>query len=184
MFKIPKLAVAGLLAAFVSTSSVVSGPALSASEKPAPDELFGAINDRLGYMQPVAAWKVENSRPVEDLEREKVVLDAAREKASEKGLSPESASAFFQAQIDAAKDIQFCWMARWEKGETRPDKVPDLVEEVRPELLRLGNEILDRIAETHVSEDNRQTFIASVDVECLSTDARNAIFEGLLEIRQ
>ena len=44
----------------------------------APDKLFGAINERLSFMQSVAAWKADNDKPVEDLPREKVVLDAAR----------------------------------------------------------------------------------------------------------
>lgn len=149
-----------------------------------PSDLFDAIDKRLSYMQAVAAWKVDNNRPVEDLAREKVVLDAARTKAGEVGLSGDSVTGFFQAQIDAAKDIQTCWIGRWNDGADRPTDVPDLVEDVRPALLTLGNEILQLMATEKVSLEDQQAFTAALTVDCLSPEAKDALFDGLLEVQQ
>lgn len=148
----------------------------------APDKLFGAINERLSFMQSVAAWKADNDKPVEDLPREKVVLDAARTKAVENGLSADNVTLFFQAQIDAAKDIQTCWIERWESGEARPQNVPDLIKDVRPELLRLGNEILTLLAESPVESSDQQAFTEALTVECLSDGSKSALFEGLVDV--
>jgi chorismate mutase-like protein len=144
--------------------------------------LFSAVNERLSFMQAVAAWKADNNRPVEDLEREKVVLEAARKQAAEIGLSADSVTLFFQAQIDAAKDIQFCWIARWKEGTARPDSVPDLVQDVRPALLKLGNDILQELATTSVAATDRAAFDVALTVDCLSESARKALFDGLLGI--
>ncbi|GAB2183395.1 gamma subclass chorismate mutase AroQ [Roseibium sp. LAB1] len=148
----------------------------------APQELFSAINERLSFMKPVAAWKADNDKPVEDLPREKVVLDAARAKAVENGLSADNVTLFFQAQIDAAKDIQTCWIARWDSGEPRPQNVPDLIKDVRPELLRLGDDILTLLAKSPVEASDKQAFADAVTVECLSEGAKNALFEGLVDV--
>ncbi|MEE4011686.1 gamma subclass chorismate mutase AroQ [Roseibium sp. FZY0029] len=150
----------------------------------APDKLFSAINERLSYMQSVAAWKADNDKPVEDLPREKVVLEAARAKAVENGLSADNVTLFFQAQIDAAKDIQTCWIDRWNGGEARPKNVPDLIKDVRPELLRLGNDILTLLAETPVEASDKAAFTQAVTVECLSDGARTALFEGLVDVHE
>ncbi|NIP77428.1 MAG: chorismate mutase, partial [Xanthomonadales bacterium] len=63
--------------------------------------------------KPVAAWKHARGKPVEDLEREAVVVDRAAADAAAAGLDPETARPFFMAQIDAAKSVQHCWIARW-----------------------------------------------------------------------
>lgn len=157
--------------------------AASVPGQAAPADLFGAINERLGYMQAVAAWKLDNQRPVEDLKREQVVLDAARGQAAEIGLSKDSVTGFFQAQIEAAKDIQTCWIGRWNDGAARPTDVPDLIEEVRPALLSLGKDILTLMAAETVTEEDRQAFSEAITVDCLPDDAREALFEGLLAVR-
>ena len=158
--------------------------AAAGSGKASTENLFEAVNDRLSYMQAVAAWKVDNNSPVEDLEREKVVLEAARKQAAEVGLSADSVTLFFQAQIDAAKDIQSCWISRWDQGAARPDNVPDLVKEVRPALLKLGNDILQELAETPVGADDRSGFDAALTVDCLSQSSQDALFNGLMNIKR
>lgn len=156
--------------------------AASSGARAEPSALFDAINARLSYMQAVAAWKVDNDRPVEDLEREAVVLEAARDKAAELGLSGDNVGGFFQAQIDAAKDIQTCWIERWNAGAPRPDDVPDLIEEVRPALLKLGNEILGQMVVEKVGPADRHAFTAALTVDCLSAEAEHALFDGLLAV--
>jgi len=169
---------AALVAAALLASSASAADSVNAST----ETLFSAVNERLSHMQAVAAWKADNDRPVEDLERDKVVLEAARLQAAEVGLRAKNVTLFFQAQIDAAKDIQSCWIARWEEGAARPESVPDLVDEVRPALLTLGDSILRELAKTSVAADDRPDFDAALTVDCLSEQSRQALFDGLLGI--
>ncbi|MEX3007071.1 gamma subclass chorismate mutase AroQ [Hoeflea sp. TYP-13] len=140
------------------------------------------IAERLSLMKDVAIYKAKNGRPVEDLEREAVVLDAAVAAAGDHGLEPETTRAFFQAQIDAAKDIQFCWLDKWAATSQQPEGGADLVTELRPELLRLGNAIVEAIAADIAngrSAPNPQSFRDAVAVECLGDESNTAIAKTL-----
>ena len=106
-----------------------------------PTALFELIDARLELMDEVASYKWQRGLPIEDLEREAVVLDRAAADALRFGLTPDSVRALFAAQIEAAKAIQAYWFERWAGGEA-PPPAPDLAAEVRPALLRLGAEIL------------------------------------------
>ena len=68
--------------------------------------LFTLINERLSYMEDVAAWKWINRKPIEDLEREKAVLVATSNAAGQYGLDGASITPFAEAQMDAAKAVQ------------------------------------------------------------------------------
>jgi len=155
----------------------------SSPGRAAPADLFDVINQRLSHMQAVAAWKVGNGRPVEDLEREHLVLEAARAQAIASGLSGDGVTVFFQAQIDAAKDIQNCWIDRWRQGTPRPEDMPDLVEEIRPALLKLGDEILKLMSGETVGASDRPGFDEALTVDCLSSASKQALFESLLAVR-
>jgi chorismate mutase-like protein len=147
--------------------------------------VYALISKRLAWMQSVAAWKMANNKRVEDLERETVVLAAAAATASARGLSSDSVNNFFQAQIDAAKEIQNCWIARWKAGEMPLSTIPDLATDIRPELTRLGSEIINAIAQEQFNVElaDRKTFEAVVRVDCLGNKARDALFDELAKIR-
>ncbi len=110
-----------------------------------PAALFERIDARLELMDEVAAYKWQRGLPIEDLDRETVVLDRAAADALRFGLTPDSVRALFAAQIEAAKAIQAYWFERWAGGEA-PPPAPDLAADVRPALLRLGAEILEAAA--------------------------------------
>ena len=71
------------------------------------------VHARLALMKDVAAYKYLNGIPVEDLDREAIVLVHATEQAYDAGLNGETMAPFFKTQIDAAKAIQRCWIDRW-----------------------------------------------------------------------
>ncbi len=158
---------------------------MQASAEPAAQTVFERIAERLSLMQPVAAWKLANDVPVEDLAREAVVLDSATGAAVEAGLDAETARAFFEAQIEAAKDIQRCWIGRWQSGTAQPpESTPDLTTEIRPRLLELGVELLDSIEAAladGVTFDAALAgdFAATADIDCLSDPSRDAIYSAL-----
>jgi cyclohexadienyl dehydratase len=106
--------------------------------------LLAAIDERLSLMTGVAESKRVLQKPVEDLQQEARVLDAAVEgvisEAARLGvISPDEASirAFFQAQIEVAKSIQY----RILQGAATTSNPPDLVEDLRPALGRISARI-------------------------------------------
>lgn len=166
--------------------SILIKPAIAAS---ATDAVFERIGERLALMKPVAAWKRARGVAVEDLAREAVVLDKVTQSAEKVGLVAETARPFFQAQITAAKEIQNCWIARWDNNEARPpDPVPDLKTEVRPKLIEIGAALLSDIKKALAAGatfDAAQSaaFRAKVKLDCLSVEGHTAIYEELGRLR-
>jgi chorismate mutase-like protein len=94
----------------------------AASARPDAGEL---ISQRLALMQDVAAFKWANGLPIEDLERERIVLEAAVRSGLDHGLTATSVESFFALQIKAAKEIQRYWFDRWGRDDDAPP-APDL----------------------------------------------------------
>ncbi len=121
-----------MLLLFFATSSALAGVEASA-------------HDRLALMRAVAAFKWSNRLPVEDAAREAVVLAEAEGAALRHGLDVDGVRALFAAQIEAAKEIQSYWFDRWSQGPG-PESSPDLVSELRPRLLAIGDRMLAELA--------------------------------------
>ena len=100
------------------------------------------IEGRLLLMKSIAAHKWRNDLPIEDPGREAEVLDSSVRGGLTHGLTRPSATDFFQAQINAAREVQQYWFDRWRQGAEVPDDVPDLESELRPRLNALGELIL------------------------------------------
>ena len=106
--------------------------------------LLVAMRERLSLMVAVAEAKRVLGRPVEDLEQEARVLNAAVEgvnrEAGRAGIAPlndEIIRSFFQAQMDAAKAIQH----RTLENDPTMTNPPDLVDDLRPALGRISARI-------------------------------------------
>ncbi len=108
--------------------------------------LTDLIAYRLELMPSVAAWKWRNDRPIEDLAREAIVLDAASARAGELGLDSNSAKAFLAAQIEASKAVQQISFDRWQREGFPPD-LPDqdLKRLLRPAISAAGDAILEQL---------------------------------------
>ena len=131
------------------------------------------LQQRLGHMKDVAAYKWHHNLPVEDLKREEVVLRNASIQGLKYGLRVESNEHFFQLQIDAAKEIQRYWFDRWDSNpDLSPGLVPDLNNEIRPALIELGNQITRALSEQPSSKRG------SVSVEGLSTETANRLLDA------
>lgn len=156
----------------------VSPYSSNASENSIAD-LIGA---RLALMKDVAAYKHINDIAIEDREREAVVLAHAVDKAEAAGLEGSSIVAFFTAQIDAAKAIQQCWIERWQQGSARrPIEAPDLQNDIRPQLIDLGDRIVTAIAE-RAAEQKGLADIAVPAIDCLPDDRAEAIAASLTTV--
>ncbi len=93
------------------------------------DHLLDLTARRLAFMPVIAVWKAERGVPIEDQERERLVLAAAESTAVEFGLEPRPVREWFALQIDLAKAVQ----RRTAAAEPTLD-----LDEVRPALIRLG----------------------------------------------
>ena len=144
--------------------------------------LYRLINERLSLMEQVAAYKWINEQPIAVPERETLVISNAVRDGLQYGITTDSSSAFFSAQIVAAKIIQQCWFDRWKK-EKPPETAEDLAGVVRPKLISLGREIASRLAK-NTNDDKlfNRLFSKNLHVECLSDGALQKIFEALQNV--
>ncbi|MCB0534716.1 MAG: gamma subclass chorismate mutase AroQ [Saprospiraceae bacterium] len=108
-------------------------------------KLANQMNERLSYMKDVAAYKWEHQLPIEDLAREKVVLESSLTQAMQLGLDTTSIRTYFQLQIDMAKQVQQYWFASWQKNGNQPYTYADLNSVIRPALLGLSNDMLQTV---------------------------------------
>jgi len=107
--------------------------------------VFQSMQDRLRLMQDVAAWKHARNAPVVDAEREQQVLEATVRQAGELGIDAASARQLFSLQIRLAVRVQESFIADWRAGAPPPAQVRDLAGELRPQLDRIGAELLRAI---------------------------------------
>jgi cyclohexadienyl dehydratase len=107
--------------------------------------VFQLTQDRLQLMKDVAAWKHARNAPVVDAEREQQVLAATVRQASELGIEAASARRLFSLQIRLAVRVQESLISSWRSGTAPPQDVRDLSGQLRPQLDRLGIELLHSI---------------------------------------
>ncbi len=108
--------------------------------------LLAAIDERLSLMPVVGVAKRQQGHPIEDLDREVHVIHAAlaatrRAAAARELPAPpeEPVRQLFRALIEASKEIQLRAARDGAPAFAKP--VPDLVSELRPALVRIGDRI-------------------------------------------
>jgi chorismate mutase len=129
-------------------SGCATAPQGSATDTARVDRLLRLVRERLDVAPEVARIKWNTKAPIEDLPREKQIIDGVAQRAPQYGLEPQVASAFFQAQIEASKIIQNALHAEWTaRGQPLFEKVADLGKDVRPVLDRLTPAMMQALAE-------------------------------------
>lgn len=167
----------------VCCASITAAGAPAGRPDDTPLRLYDLIAARLSLMRDVAAYKWIHDLPIEDVDREAVVIEAAQTDGLRRLLRPESVKPFFALQIEAAKDIQRYWFERW-RTDAAPTEAPDLAADVRPRLLTLGSDIVDALGGWNAAAADRAAFHEVVTVAGL-TDARvDQLFDALVEIRR
>ena len=150
------------------------------------ETLFVLINERLTYMEHVALYKERAKSPIEDMQREAVVIKEAVRTANELGLFGPSVESFFRIQISVAKAIQYRYRADW--LSTPPTFVPlDLKQVIRPKLSELGESIVKELATLYlddgrVSEEHRSLFHDTISTDNVSLQDKTRLFDSLLII--
>lgn len=118
----------------------------AAADTPIP-ALLALMNERLAVQVQVAQAKWNAKAPIEDKEREALLLASVVKLAGEHQVPPQTAEAFFRAQIEAGKAIQRTLFQRWQDtGQGRFADAPDLATTIRPALDRLTPALLTALA--------------------------------------
>lgn len=112
---------------------------------------------RMAFMPFVAGAKAALALPIEDLPREKIVLDSAALSAQKAGLPETAARDFFALQIELSKAVQ-----------RRMSEAPllDLAQQIRPALNELGDRILLAVVEARSAGQLAKSSLP--DLEALS----------------
>ena len=119
--------------------------------------LVDLLARRFAYMPLVAAMKAARGLPIEDLPREREVLDGVRRSAHDRGLPEEPVLALFALQLELSKAVQ--------RRQSEPSSL-DLGRQVRPALSALGERIVDALAEARAARP--APAIDTADLELLS----------------
>jgi cyclohexadienyl dehydratase len=133
-----------ILFLFLLTAPAGAAPAFADPEADVR-AVFQLMQDRLQLMKDVAAWKHARKAPLVDAEREQQVLEATVRQARELGIDDASARRLFSLQIRLAVRVQESWISSWRSGAAPPQDVRDLAGQLRPQLDRLGTELLRSI---------------------------------------
>ncbi|MBX9445976.1 chorismate mutase [Dickeya chrysanthemi] len=146
------------------------------------------VNQRLSYMKDVAGYKAAHHLAIEDLQQEDNVLKASRQQATQYGLDADSVTPFIQAQMDAAKAIQYRYRADW---LAVPEKnwQPRPLDEVRVQIAKLNGVLLQQLADTlhkqggSLSRLNHTAFMHAVTQKNLSEHDKARLFDTLKQAK-
>ncbi len=149
--------------------------------------LFETLNQRLSYMPDVALYKAIHHKPIEDLERENLVINKTQKAAVTHGLAKEYVTDFFLAQIAVAKAIQYRYRADL-LAQPSTKKPRDLQTEVRPALITLGNKIIQQLAQyikenDTFKESQRFEFNRIMTNKYITDKDKALLFNTLLSIK-
>lgn len=145
------------------------------------------INDRLSLMKDVAGDKARRHLPIEDLAQERRVLDKSVADARRMGLDGSSVADFIQAQMDAAKAIQYRYRADWlatpEQGWS-----PRPLAELRPKIAELSQQILEQqVARLWTQEPlddaEKAQFIGALGQKNLSDADKERLWKALKQVK-
>ena len=152
-------------------------------------QVFDLMQARLSVMRAVAAWKHANNVPVSDAAREQRVLDASVAQARRLGIDATSARELFALQIRLARDVQEHFISTWRKQGSHAERVRDLNQELRPELDRLGAQLLQAIylalpelGRTDFAQ-RYETFAAVIDAPGIDAVDRRELLAALASLK-
>ncbi len=111
------------------------------------DRVLTLIQQRLSYMDDVARNKWNSGAAIEDLPREREIIEGIGKQAAGYGLDATIARDFFRAQIEASKIIQNTRFREWRAaGQPKFERVRDLGREIRPALDALTPAMMSALA--------------------------------------
>lgn len=97
-----------------------ASPALSDQDRRSVDRILTLMAQRLNVMENVARVKWNEGGAVNDPNRERALLQSLIQRGKDKGLSPDRVDSFFQAQMEAGKQIQRAAFEQWKRDHPGP----------------------------------------------------------------
>ncbi len=149
-------------------------------------KIFTTINLRLGYMQDVALYKAIHHKPIEDRQREKVVINKAVIAMQHKGLNPDQGKSLIMALISVAKAVEYRYRADY--LSTAPTHSPrDLNNVIRPALIRLTAQLIAQLAaylQVHESFKQQQfsEFTKIINTKYVTMADKQLLFKALKSV--
>jgi chorismate mutase-like protein len=180
----------GAVLALTLLLGAAPAPASAADRLAGARQVLALTQQRLSFMETVAASKWLSRTPIQDTAQEASVLGAARDAATARGLAPGTVANLFAAQITAAKVVQLGWGDEWLLHGYPPDHpAPDL-SAIRPQIAALTPAIADALAQTtlvHCVRGARTRLLrdatATITVAKVTPAVRVAIVDAILEVR-
>ncbi|MDE1183526.1 chorismate mutase [Paraburkholderia sp.] len=129
-----------------ATAQIVPGQAYADGDDTSLTNLISLASQRLALAEPVARWKWANHQPITDAPREAALLKDVVARAKSADVDPAFATAFFQDQIDASKDVQNGLFATWRATRPPEGTPPDLATSTRPQLDTLTKAMIAALA--------------------------------------
>lgn len=150
---------------------------------PTLQPLVEASAQRLTMAQKVALAKWDSVAAVEDIAREALVIQAAVKEGSAIGLDSSQVEAFFRAQIEANKLIQYSLLADWLRAGGAPEHASlDLVKDVRPQLDEIEKRLIAELSVTVTARSAKSCHLdvatavgKYLDAHKLQADSRDAV---------
>ncbi|MCW3008254.1 MAG: chorismate mutase [Solirubrobacterales bacterium] len=162
----------------------------------AADRLAGArqvlalTQQRLSFMETVAASKWLSRSPIQDSAQEATVLQAARDAATARELAPASVANLFAAEITAAKVVQLGWGDEWLLYGFPADQPPPDLTAIRPQIAALTPAIADALTQTslaHCVRDARARLLrdaaTTIATAKVTPAVRESIVDAILRVR-
>jgi chorismate mutase-like protein len=141
-----------------------------------PLSALGNLTDllarRMAFMPLVAGAKATLGMPIEDLPREKVVLDSAAASAHKVGLPEAATRDFFALQIELSKAVQ--------RRSSQASSL-DLAKQIRPALNELGDRILLAVAQARSDGQLAKCSLSDLDLlsPWLNQDEQQRLLDNL-----
>jgi chorismate mutase len=148
------------------------------------EDVASLINQRLAYMKDVAGYKADRHLAIEDLAQEEKVLSGTVAEAEAQGLEGESVKRFIQAQMDAAKAIQYRYRADW-LSIPEKDWQPEPLEQVREKISDLNKAILSEVSRKLKMGDvftDKTTFMKKLGQKHLNDSDKERLWYSLQKI--
>jgi chorismate mutase len=128
----------GVVLVALLASGCATTTRFTAADTAAVDRLLGLIGERLEVAPDVARVKWNTNAPIEDVSRERAIIEGVARRGAEYGLDSAIAGSFFLGQIEASKTVQTALHAEWRASRQPPfANVRDLDQDIRPMLDRL-----------------------------------------------
>lgn len=151
------------------------------------EELSSALNERMLLMPAVAGYKAQHHLPVEDLSREKVVIDGMRQNAQDAGLASDTVVPFVHALMNAGKAIQYRCLADWlatPQTRVHVTELADTRQKIQQTDNRLMTAISQRLMAGSFTEADMVWLISQMTAPGLSAADKNNLLSTLARIER